>query len=273
MFPIKFRFPDYQVRSEEIIRESADALSVPEEAISSVIVASDSGQGYAEEIKQCRGHAGGNTHSIGGTGKTVPFLNEEGMVQSDVVYPSTTLTALFCYSHESPTYILSRYSVSHEFGHVLDYHARSALFPPPLFGNERSIEDYAPYYGAIILSEFAACFLTGRIVTCKCYEEIAENARASIEAALEHSSNYGNQLPWYILSQITQVGGTAIGMVGVTKPTTIRWNGIGEESERELARFTGELVELKAKYPTWDVTSSIELLTHRCASFAKAIRA
>lgn len=273
LFPIDFRFSNYKEKSEQIIRESAEALSVPDDAISTVVVARDSDQGYAEAIKQCRGHVGGGTHSGGGAGKTVPFPDENGKIQSDVVYPSSTLTALFCYSHEAPTYVLSRYAIVHEFGHVLDYHARSVLFPPPLLGNERSIADYAPYYGAIILSEFAACFLAGRIVTGEQYEEIARNARESIEAVMQQGLSYGNQLPWYTLSQVVQVAGTAMGMDGMTKPTVIRWSGIKDESEKELIRFSDAIAELKVKHPAWDTATCIALLTERCEAFAKSLRA
>ena len=272
MFPIDFRFPNFKEQSQQIIRESAEALSVPDDAVSAVVVARDSDQGYTEAIKQCRGYVGGATHSSGGAGKTVPFSDENGKIQSDVVYPSSTMTALICYSHEDPTYVLSRYAVAHEFGHVLDYHARSELFTPPLIGNEQSIADFAPYYGAIILSEFAACFLAGRIVTGEQYEEIARNARESIETAVQQGARYGNQLPWYTLSRVVQVAGTAMGMAGGTKPTVIRWRGIKEESEKELIRFSEALAELRAKYPAWDTATCIALLTERCESFAKSLR-
>ena len=179
MFQIDFRFSSYKEQSETIIRDSAEALAVPDGAISSVVVASDSDQDYANAIRMCRGHSGSGTHSGGGAGKTVPFRNDAGAVQCDVVYPSSTLTALFCYSHEAPTYLLSRYAIHHEFGHVLDFSTRSALFPSPLYGHEKTIEDYAPYYGAILLSEFAASFIVGSVVTSSQYDAIAANARGS----------------------------------------------------------------------------------------------
>lgn len=272
MFPIDLRISSYKEKSEQIIRESAETLSVPDDAISNVVVANDFDKGYAEAIKQCRGYVGGYTHSDGSLGKTVPFSDETGKVRCDVVYPSSTLTALFCYSREASTYVLSRYAIAHEFGHVLDYHARSALFPPPLLGGEQSIADFSPYYTANILSEFAACFLAGRLVTGEQYEEIARNARESIEAAMPQGIRFGNQLPWYTLSQVAQVAGTAMGMVGEIKPTVIRWGGIKHNSEKELSRFSGVISDLKENWPAWDTATCVALLAERCEAFADSLR-
>lgn len=273
MFPIQFRLSNYKELSEKAIRDSAESLAVPNEAISSVVIASDSDQDYAASIRQCRGHAGGGTHSGGGAGKTVPYRHDDETVRSDVVYPASTLTALFCYSHDAPTYLLSRYAIHHEFGHVVDYHARSALSPPPIHGNERTVVDYAPYYGPILLSEFAACFLAGPVVTSRQFDAIAANSRGSIEDVAGQGQRFGNQLPWYILSQAVQVAGTAMGMrSGSRKPMVVRWTGIRDESERELALFSQELGGLKAMYPAWDTVTCIARLTDLCESFSKTLR-
>ena len=272
MFPIDFRFPNYKIKAEQVIRDSAVELAVPDAAIVSVIVAGDSDQDYGASIRKCRGHVGSSTHSGGGAGKTVPFRNGDGVIQSEIVYPSSTLTNLFCYSHEAPTYLLSRYAIHHEFGHVIDFHSRSALFPSCLLGHERTVQDYAPYYGAILLSEFAACFISGATVSRNLYEQIAMNARGSIEDVVEQGVQSGNQLPWYILSQEVQVAGTAMGMMGGQQPPLVHWKGASKESISEINHLCDELQKLKDKYPAWDTAACIKQLTERCESFARTLR-
>lgn len=165
MFPIELRLSNNKDRCEQIIRESAELLAVPERAILSVVVAEDNNEDYGASIEECRGFNGSSTHSSGGAGKTVPFRNKDGTIQSEIVYPSTTLTALFIYSKESPTYLLSRYAILHEFGHAIDFNARSVVFPSVLLENESTIAEYANYYGTIILSELAACFISGAYIS------------------------------------------------------------------------------------------------------------
>src|SRR5579884_3848711 len=87
MFDIEVRANLDKSKVAEIIERKARQLAVPSGAIGSVVIAADSDTDYGNCIRRSKGFTGGQTHSSGGGGKTIPVVVSENRVTCDLVFP------------------------------------------------------------------------------------------------------------------------------------------------------------------------------------------
>lgn len=272
MFPIEVRCNLDKTRVAGIIEQKADALGLSGNAVASVVVAADNESDYGACIKRSKGFTGGQTHSPGGVGKTLPFFDADQKVRSDLVFKRFIFEELVAGNPASDDHKLYDYIVSHELGHAADFSARRVFHPNPLTDFGGPINTLATYWGPLLLSEFAASLIAGKATSGDQYELIAKNSIDCISSGMAALGTYKCQVYWNVLVEQAKIAGTSLGSPSLAKPEFAKWARIGPGIVDQLRAFVDELKVLKASYPGWDEAIETERLTERCEALFDAMK-